>query len=164
MAADPGAADPGTTDGPSWLEQALHVARATNDYTPVWPAFVNSTFVVPVYLGEPEDGSDEPTGGSDEPAGSDEPVAEVGHPAFHFAVRSSADRPVLVIAEQEAHLAAFHQERTAVSLAGAALIEALHPEVGIIVHRGPDADVFGIRPDLVQRLRVSLDDPGAVGP
>ena len=88
MVADPGAPDPGTTDGPSWLEQALHVARTTNDYTPVWPALVNTTFVVPVFVDEPIAGVDDRGDDSSPP------------PAFHFAVRSSADRPVLVITEQ----------------------------------------------------------------
>ncbi len=155
MSDEAATSEPRSDRGPSWLEQALHVARTTNDYTPVWPAFVNTTFVVPVVVDEPTGGAHGPDDRGDDSSPS---------PAFHFAVRSSADRPVLVITEQEADLAAFHPDGTAVSLAGGQLIEALHPDVGIIVHRGPDADVFGIRPDLVQRLRVSLDDPGAVGP
>ncbi len=131
--------DPAPADESSWLEQALVSARTSGDYEFVWPALLSSIFTVPVLV---DDGD---TDGS----------------TARFAVRSQDDGPVLVITERADDLARIHPPGTAVALSGALLIESLHPDVGLAVHRGPGEESFGIRPDLVQRLRdrlASTDD------
>lgn len=115
------------------FEQVVISSKASGDYMPAWECFVNTEFFVPVIR------------------------SDVGKQTkdFRFVVQNNPQdkKPYVIVSEELGRLENPHSAE-AIKIKGAALIEQLNPEVGILVSLSNGG--FGMPADLVAWLRASI--------
>lgn len=119
----------------SQFERAVLNAKTTQDFMPVWEAFVNTQFYVSVI---PMD-----SGSTTE--------------NFRFSVFQSEgtqNQPAVLVSESLERLGPNSSSSKAIKMAGAKLVQMLNPELGIVV--GYRDGGFGIPKEQVQWLRESI--------
>jgi len=102
---------------------------------PVWEAFVNTSFLVPVE----SDSDDGETISTDE---------------FRFAVKELDGKPTLVIAEHPHFLGRPGSSVKVIQMTGAKVVQTLNPEVQLLI--GYPEGGFGIPKDQMEWLRASI--------
>jgi len=116
----------------------LYTAKQDDNYMPVWEAFVNTKFFVPVHPAE----------------GQSETISD-----FRFAVHElGPGNPGVTIAEDLELLRLNNLPDTAIQMGGAKLVQSLHPKIMVAIAL-PNNDVFMMPADHLQWLRDSMQLP-----